>query len=56
MATNNKYGLTYDVIIIGSGVAGALVAYKLAKEKVRVLILEAGGIFPYAHRVGMLKS
>jgi choline dehydrogenase-like flavoprotein len=43
MATSNKYGLTYDVIIIGSGVAGALVAYKLAKEKVRVLILEAGG-------------
>jgi glucose dehydrogenase len=44
MATSNKYGLTYDVIIIGSGVAGALVAYKLAKEKMRVLILEAGGM------------
>jgi choline dehydrogenase-like flavoprotein len=44
MATNDKYGLTYDVIIIGSGVAGALVAYRLAQAKARVLILEAGGM------------
>lgn len=32
----------YDVIIIGSGVAGALMAFKLAKQGVKVLILEAG--------------
>jgi choline dehydrogenase-like flavoprotein len=44
MATNDKYGLTYDVVIIGSGVAGALIAYRLAQAKVRVLILEAGGM------------
>lgn len=44
MAAQKNYGLTYDVIIIGSGIAGALLAYKLAKEKVRVLVLEAGGM------------
>jgi glucose dehydrogenase len=44
MATNDKYGLTYDVIVIGSGVAGALIAYRLAQAKARVLILEAGGM------------
>jgi choline dehydrogenase-like flavoprotein len=31
-----------DVVIVGSGVAGALVAARLAKAGVRVLILEAG--------------
>jgi glucose dehydrogenase len=34
----------YDVIIVGSGVAGALVANQLAHKQVRVLILEAGGV------------
>ena len=32
----------YDVIIIGSGIAGALTALQLAKQKFKVLILEAG--------------
>jgi choline dehydrogenase-like flavoprotein len=32
----------YDVVIIGSGVAGALIAWRLAKAERRVLILEAG--------------
>lgn len=36
----------FDVIVVGSGVAGALVAYRLARANVRVLILEAGGIVP----------
>src|SRR5438552_254218 len=32
----------YDVVVIGSGVAGALVAWKLAKAGSRVLIIDAG--------------
>ncbi|MET0395836.1 MAG: GMC family oxidoreductase [Longimicrobiaceae bacterium] len=32
----------YDVVVIGSGVAGALISWKLAKAGARVLILEAG--------------
>ncbi len=36
----------YDVVIVGSGVAGALVADQLARKGIRVLILEAGGVAP----------
>jgi choline dehydrogenase-like flavoprotein len=36
----------FDVVIIGSGVAGALVAHRLAKARMKVLILEAGGVAP----------
>src|SRR5438477_7057479 len=36
----------YHVVIVGSGVAGALVAHQLARKGVRVLILEAGGVAP----------
>ena len=46
----------FDVIIVGSGIAGALAAYRLARAKVKVLILEAGGVFNYARSVGMLKT
>jgi glucose dehydrogenase len=33
---------SYDVVIVGSGIAGALVALKLGKRNKRVLVLEAG--------------
>jgi choline dehydrogenase-like flavoprotein len=36
----------FDVIIVGSGIAGALAAYRLAQAHYRVLILEAGGVAP----------
>jgi len=36
----------FDVVIVGSGVAGALVADRLAAARHRVLILEAGGVPP----------
>jgi choline dehydrogenase-like flavoprotein len=36
----------FDVIIIGSGIAGALAAYRLALARHRVLIIEAGGVAP----------
>lgn len=32
----------YDVVIVGAGVSGALIAYRLASEGKKVLILEAG--------------
>lgn len=38
----DKNDFNADVVIIGSGVAGALTAYKLVQRGVRVLILEAG--------------
>jgi len=36
----------YDVVVIGSGVAGAMAASQLAKDGYRVIILEAGGVPP----------
>lgn len=36
----------FDVVIIGSGIAGALVAHRLSLAKHRVLMLEAGGVPP----------
>src|SRR5258707_14914588 len=35
-----------DVVIVGSGFAGALIANELAKQGKRVVILEAGGKIP----------
>lgn len=34
--------LSADVVIVGSGVAGALIAHQLAKSGIKVLVLEAG--------------
>lgn len=36
----------YDVVIIGTGVAGALTAFRLSQAGMRVLMLEAGGVAP----------
>ncbi|WP_165435137.1 GMC family oxidoreductase [Bradyrhizobium sp. Leo121] len=36
----------FDLVVIGSGVAGAMVAHQVAKDGFRVLILEAGGVPP----------
>jgi glucose dehydrogenase len=45
--------LDADVVIIGSGVAGSLIAWRLAQAKLKVLILEAG---PRIDRVEAFKS
>lgn len=37
---------TYDVVIVGAGIAGAIIANRLAQAKKRVLILEAGPGIP----------
>ena len=42
-----------DVIVIGSGVAGAMTAYKLAQKNLKVIVLEAG---PRIERGEMLRS
>lgn len=36
----------YDVVIVGSGIAGALMAYRLASAGLQVLVLEAGAGLP----------
>ncbi len=41
--TNNS---EYDVVIVGAGIAGAIVAYKLGQSGKKVLILEGGAPIP----------
>jgi choline dehydrogenase-like flavoprotein len=43
--------LDFDVAVVGSGVAGAHIAFALAKKKVRVAILEAGRDYSRRHLV-----
>lgn len=45
--------ISADVVIIGSGVAGALCAYRLARQGVKVVILEAG---PRLQRAAIVKG
>jgi choline dehydrogenase-like flavoprotein len=40
--TNASGDVTHDVVVVGSGVAGALVAKRLTRSGLRVLLLEAG--------------
>ncbi|MEY2231522.1 GMC family oxidoreductase [Streptomyces sp. BF23-19] len=39
----------YDVIVVGAGVAGSLVAHRLGRHGRRVLVLEAGVAGPHRH-------
>src|SRR5215469_1515738 len=41
----------FDVVVIGAGVAGSMVAYRLAKAGASVLILEAGSRNPSRARM-----
>ena len=42
-----------DVVIVGAGIAGTLVAYRLARAGVKVLILEAG---PWVDRAEAVRA
>ncbi|PAJ81600.1 GMC family oxidoreductase [Burkholderia ubonensis] len=56
MANNHEIE-RFEVVIVGSGVAGALAAYRLALAGAKVLILEAGGFAPEEeHRVALVRK
>jgi choline dehydrogenase-like flavoprotein len=42
--------LHYDVIVVGAGVAGSMIASELGKKGKRVLILNAGAALPASRR------
>src|SRR5258707_15499691 len=44
--SSEKKDREWDVVIVGSGFAGALIAHALGKERKNVLILEAGAKVP----------
>ena len=46
----------FDVCIVGSGIAGAMVASRLAQRGLRVAIIEAGKHFDRAKRLDQLRS
>jgi glycine/D-amino acid oxidase-like deaminating enzyme len=45
--------MTADVLVVGAGIVGAACAYELAKEKVKVAVVEATGIGTGATAAGM---
>jgi len=47
---------TYDVVIVGAGIGGCLVAERLAQKGKRVLILEAGPETPPTNREAYLEN
>lgn len=47
---------TWDVVIVGAGVAGALAAYKLASAGKRVLVLDSGVYAPTTSRLSFMQS
>lgn len=56
MAVNDN-APEFDVIFVGSGIAAALAAHRLAQARYRVLILEAGGVVPDSlNRLALLRN
>ena len=45
----------YDLCVVGSGVAGALVATAAVRQGLRVLILEAGKRFDFKDRLDQIR-
>lgn len=52
----NKLQQNSDILIVGSGVAGALIGYELSKVGLRVTIVEAGSPVDRNHAVAQLKK
>ena len=46
---------TYDVVIVGAGIAGSIIARELANQQLKVLILESGPQTPPTERQGYLE-
>src|SRR5208282_6443144 len=44
---------TPDVLVVGAGIVGAACAYELAKEKIKVAVVEAVGVGTGATAAGM---
>ncbi len=45
--------ITKDVVVVGAGIVGAACAYALAKEKIRVAVVDAAGVCMGATAAGM---
>ena len=48
MSTQQTNGLSHDVVIVGAGVAGSLLAKRLTSWGFRVLVIEAGPATPWS--------
>ena len=48
-------GKTYDICIVGSGIAGALIAAQATRQGRTVVLVEAGQRFPLAERLKLLR-
>ena len=48
MSTQHTNGLSHDVVIVGAGVAGSLLAKRLTSLGLRVLVIEAGPATPWS--------
>lgn len=56
LSTSKTRAEQYDVVIVGSGAAGGMAAYALAKAGVKVLMLEAGRNYEPARETPMFQS
>ena len=48
MSAPHTDGVSHDVVVVGAGVAGALLAKRLTSSGLRVLVLEAGPATPWS--------